>query len=405
MTRVMSLWGKLTGKLSRDEFVAHVLAAVRATDGDAELDAEGFAIKSRRQTLYLQNAWLEYERAPGRAERRNVIEAFAAGLGDFERAEDLDWDGARPLLRPIVRERVYFAFTELRLRAEGHTPPRALVRPLGAHLMVAVAVDLPRSIATVSDPLLERWKVGFDEALDTATKNLGHASHARWPEVAPGVRAAPFDDYYAASRIVLPQIMSRLEVRGRPVALVMERNLLFVTGADDERGLVALAALGEKTMAEPRAMSPFPVRLEDDGWVPHELPASHPAHAAFTKLHRGGVARNYEEQKPLLQQALGEDVFVASQMFLRRAGAHVSSASMMLDVPALLPVTDELAVGRKRDGELELLAFVPWAAAVEAADLRLEPECYPERWRFAGALSEAQIAALRRADLGMPDKA
>src|SRR5262249_11826162 len=313
----MSWWGELTGRLDRDAFAQEVLAAVRAADGEAEYDAEEFAVRSPDRTLFLTNGWAEYERARGREERRRVLESFLASVAESGRPLPDTFDEVRALLRPVVRERAYLSYLDLVARVEGHIPPRPPARSLGAHLMITVVVDLPTTMATVSQMVLDGWNVSFDQLLDEAKRNLGRVSHANWPEIRPGVRLAPFEDSYAASRVALSHVMSRLEVRGQPVALVLERDLLAVSGTDHERGLVELARLTAEMAEIPRAMSALPVRLEGEEWVEHELPASHPAAAAFAKLRYEAIGKHYEAQRPILQKLVGEEVYVPEFMMFR----------------------------------------------------------------------------------------
>jgi hypothetical protein len=58
-----------------------------------------------------------------------------------------------------------------------------------------------------------------------------------------------------------------MPVRGQPVAVVPDRNTLFVSGSEDEEGLAGLAIMVEQQLKEAnRHISARPMVLTRDGW-------------------------------------------------------------------------------------------------------------------------------------------
>ena len=66
-----------------------------------------------------------------------------------------------------------------------------------------------------------------------------------------------------------------------PIAMVPNRDTLFIAGSDDPEGLEMMADLTEKSLEEPRPMMSTALRLDGDEWVDWLPPANHPAHRRF----------------------------------------------------------------------------------------------------------------------------
>ena len=391
----MGIWARITGRLGRDDLAKEIWRRVRALGLEGTLDLADLRIDlGERRHISLQNIWAEYQRGRSRAERRALIDHFTASIVETEEPTPATFDEARPFLRPVVRERAYYE--SVLLRVPPGLSPQPAVQSLGAHLTVAVALDRPSSMMEVWYQHLDGWKVTLDEALDEAKKNLGRASHSRWPETAPGVFASPFGDSYDAARAALPHVIGALPVRGDPVALVLSRNHLFVTGADDPAGIAALAHLGKMAAELPRAMSAFPVRWTDSAWEPLELPLAEP----FRALHYEWTYRNYEEQRAALERR-GEGVRVAPfRVFKNEDGRLHSLTTWLAGEPNLLPRADAVHVTRP-DAPHDS-PIVPWErfVAILGRSLVAEPDRQLELWRTPAEPAPEILAELLAAAVG-----
>jgi hypothetical protein len=402
----MGLLDKLRGRLDRDGFAEEVAKRIHASGVSVTPSADGSSIEWRastgaKGTVYLVNAWTDYQSAADAAGRERVITNLARAPFELQLPVPETFAEARSLVRPVLRDRMHAATVRLQTSCEQGKLIEICARPLGAHLLEELAIDLPSAIAGVSRDQLSRWGISLEEAFAEAEKNLGRVSHAKWREVAPGLFQAPFDDDYAAARLCLPHIVSALPLRGDPVALPLSRSHLFVTGADDADGLGALARAAEGSHRLPRAMSAFAVRFHAGRWSDLELPLDHPAAAAFLALRYEWRARNYGEQQPWLARIHGNEVYVADyKVFRRPTGGLQSMTTLTLECDSLLPRTDLLSVVHVESREkAELIALVPWDQAAGAIPLAADESMYPERIRTDGRFDAAQIEALRRLDL------
>jgi hypothetical protein len=401
----MGVFEWLRGTLSRAGFADEIAKRMRRAGILAMPSAEGEAIEWRLPndfvgTLQLANGWAEYQAASDAAGRERVLASLASLPIEAQLGAPETFDEARPLLRAMVRDRMHDDMARLQATVEGQIIRERAARSMGAHLIEELVIDRPSSLAGVQQELLTRWGVSLEVALDEARKNLGAVSHAKWPEVAPGLFQAPFDDDYAVARLGVPHIVNALPVRGAPVALALARSHLFITGDQDEGGLVALARAGEGAHALPRAMSAFPVRFDGQRWHALDLPPQHPATPLFTLLDKKWRARNYVEQQAWLRRVHGESVYVGDYMVVKKPdGAVASLTSLTLCCDALLPRTDYLSVVRVDSGTHgEVISFLSWDEASRVIPLVADDALYPPRIRVDGQYDAAQLAALQKLD-------
>lgn len=393
----------------RDEFASQMLEALRQAGETAELryDAESFCLRSAAEGPYifnLDNAYNEYRAAEGN-KRPAVIKAFVRAW--FSRHKDVpdELEDARHDLLPAVRPRSFFELTRLRTRLEGLDPPDWPYRPLAEHLGIGLVYDLPESILQIQEHHLAAWEASFEPVLEIALENLAQISHDDYKPIGRGVLASPWHDNHDAARLLLIQKARACDLAGDPVAIVPNRDMLLLTGSEDEAGLVRLAARAAKGLEHPRPLSGIAVRLDGDSWVPFLPEPGHPARPAFRKLAVWALGQAYGEQNELLvalNQKNNHDIFVASLgAFERKEDGEVFSYCVWTEgVPSLLPQTDLVILARPRgENDVSLLARAPWDDLQRVAGELLEPlDLYPMRYRARDFPSAEQIAALPKDD-------
>ena len=359
-------------------------------------------------TLYLNNAYAEYL-AAGVGKRRQIIRRYTLLPGESERAVEMDFATAKPNLLPRVRERYYHEQLKIMFRREGRGPTDDFpTRLVNEDLTVEVAIDLPDSIQIVSAKTLAGWKVTFDDALAIAKDNLWKRSVADFAEVSPGLYQSPWQDTHDASRIFLHDLIWQLPVRGAHVAMVPNRNLLLVTGAEDVDGLIRMAEIADAILVEPRPMTGIGFRLDGTKWASFLPPSDSPAYRPLRQTALRSSAMDYEQQTEDLNQLhekTGEDVFVASFQLVRQvAGGRLLSWTSWVDgiTNALMPRADVIAFGRVGDaGEATSLGFAEWKRVHGVAGDLMEPTgLYPPRYRVRRFPTEQQLRQMElREDL------
>lgn len=401
----MGLASLLKPRPPPDRFAARVIAALRAAGAPEPLVYDGatfsIGVGPGSGRMYLTNLHAEYCAAWPWA-RRALLERWCrvATLADQRPRKFVE---ARRALRPVIRDLTSLGVdvapalaalgVERPADADGRAPIAST--PLGADYLVRLVLDLGEAMAFVNEDELRGWDVPFERALEYALDNLRELSDpASFHTVSPGLFASTWQDNYDPSRVLLPELLRALPIRGRPIVAIPNRDLLLVTGADDPAGLRALAVEIERGLDAPRPLGGAALILDDGGW--RALGPGDGDAAALAALHthaEGQRARNYATQKEELDAALGERVFVASVLGLERDGALETFATWSRDVETLLPEVAWVAIFDPADDAGP--ALFPWAQVQRVCGARMERVALrPARWRVRSFPSAEERAAL-----------
>lgn len=358
--------------------------------------------------IYLGNLLVEFQRTR-RGERPGVVERFLDGIATPHAGIPANYEDAKPKLMPVVRNGWDLGITELTARrSPGETPYSGPAhRPLAADVVVALVCDLPTAMSYVTERQLQDWGTTFDDALEHALMNLrGLPEASGWSAMAQGVWLGDWGDAYDSSRLLLPDLIHRLNVP-EPVALVPFRNALLVTSARNPAGLALIGQVVEQALADtPRWLSFEPLKLVDgrDGqqWQRHDLPPE--LQEQFRVLREHNREGTYTSQKHLLDdlhETENSDLFVASyQLMQRDAGPLRSMAVWTQGVDTLLPRTELIAFVIPGEAADPTLWFVAWADVQDIAAPLLEAtHLLPERWRVRSFPDEATVARLREREV------
>lgn len=216
---------------SQNSFATMLLKRIRAS-GDhrpVTYDAAGFRLlRSNNQVMFLGNTYQEYLRGT-KDERETIVRRFLAMWHTSEKPVPEDFDLVKADLLPALRARSYLE-VDLLLAGdgEGTIPPYEIV---GDHLALSLVYDLPDSMMTVNDELLGKWNVTFYEAMEVARKNL-HDKPTQCAQI-DSAYALTNGDAYDATRLVVLDFIHQLEVKGDVIAMVPNRERLYVAGSDD----------------------------------------------------------------------------------------------------------------------------------------------------------------------------
>jgi len=192
-------------------------------------------------------------------------------------------------------------------------------------------------------------------------------------------------------------------VRGDPVALVPNRDILLITGSEDANGLLTIASVAQDALKQPRFLSGIAVRLVGEEWVQFFPPPDHPAYSRLRLLRAHTIGRDYSNQTDALKalyEKRDEDIFVAPWTLMRKHDSEeVISYTVWSDgVEALLPEADMVYFFRmKGENDGEIVANAPWPRVREIVGDRMKPEgLYPERYRVTTFPNAEELTALGR---------
>ena len=341
----------------------------------------------------------DYSRAP-KAQRQAVLERFARSMLARSSANVNEYATAKPRLMPIVRSASETAQAGLQtsLVAGSTVDPADLPvnRPLTGDLTVGLAIDSQDSISRISARQLEKFGVDFDQALQDALLNLrGLPERGGWKQVGTGLWSGEWGDDYESSRLLLPDLIHRLNLAD-PVACLPTRNALLVTSAGNLPGLTEMARIARRAVeSQPRWLSALPYQLLGDRWSVFQPPAEcAQLFVEVATIVRAGI---YNEQKRILEQLHERDrvdVFVATAMLAKNpAGTLIDATTWTEGVDSLLPETKLLFLVRPA-AQAAALA-IPWADAFPLLTELLEKqELTPVRYRARGFPDEALLKRL-----------
>jgi len=400
----VGLLSRLFGGSDKDRFARELASAIRRAGEKTAVRYESgeFRLRGGAQgghIMNLHNAYAEYQAAPA-GQRAAVVQRFARNWFNAQKEVPADFADVRPDLLPVVRSRSEFEMTILALRTNGAAEVDWPYRVVAGHLGLGVAYDLPDSMTFVQQHQLKEWRVTFDEALEVAYDNLLARTDRDFEQPVPGVWLSPFHDNYDASRLALCDVLQQYEVRGDLVAAVPNRDVLVLTGSEDESGLRFLADLVEEQMEKPRPLSGFPVRLDGQTWLPFLPDPNSPLYGRFRLMQVRSIGSDYADQAGglnRLHEKSGEDIFVASYKAVQRDGKIMSYCVWSEGADALLPRTDEVYFFQPRgDNDGEVVAVVPWDQMTAVVGNLLEDgRLYPARYRVRRFPNAEQLAELK----------
>jgi hypothetical protein len=275
-------------------------------------------------------------------------------------------------LLPMVRNALYFTLRELEY-PDGIAIPHV---PIGSASAVGVAIDSPMSMRTVTREDLARWDLDIDQLVQIARSNLVDRGDG-FDSFDHQVWGATVGDGYDSSRLILVERIRELPVRGRPVALVPDRETLLIAGDADAQSLAHMADLADELGSDDRPIHKLALRLGDSGWTEY-VPGpetDEAVRARYRELARLSWHALYSDQCQPLQRRLGDDVYVAESTLLRDqvTGARLSFATWPRGAPALLPRVDWVA--------LEGLGFTRWDRLIEICGAQVHGDGRrPPRW-------------------------
>jgi hypothetical protein len=396
------------GRNQKDRFAQRVRDGLIAAGETRAIryDASAFALRipAREQdgqdhVVFLHNVFSAYQTSARRDRSKTlqrIIMSIIEAQDPIPATFDAVADHLLPQVRPLTEQGLWLLHAEVDGQAIPESPNRIVAPGIAAWL----AYDRAESMSRISEAQIAKWGVSFDHAFTIAVGNLRARSAKRFAQIVDGLYISDWADKYDTSRILLTDIIAALPVRGAPVAMLPNRDVLLVTGSDDASGLRGMVSAARQVLDQPRPLSAATLRLADGEWHPFAADTAMPGASDLYELQEVEASKLYAEQKMLLDRLhdkLDRDIFVTSHMIRREDPGDRFQTSLAIwspGVDALLPRTQTLVLGdRKR------LITAPWDTAVEVAGEHLiAMGWWPERYRVRSFPTEDQIADL----LGKP---
>lgn len=394
-------------KPSREEFPKIALKALEDsghTEG-LEYDESQFAIKAlnsdgeMEKIWYLENAFKDYCEVPA-SERSDVLQAFFASVEEIEMPKNLE--EALPNLLPRLQVKAFFEENALNMKLasftrEDGTVPRFAHKSITEHFAYCFVLDSDSNISYISQETLDDWGTTIDELFPKVLKNLEKQTPDPFEEVSPGLYISQYNDTHDASRLLLLDRIKEVNVKGRPIVMAPNRDVLIVTGESDHENQANMLAIVEKVMQDPRPMLALPLVLSETEWHPYVPNEHNESKEQFQYWYHASMADVYNTQKQLLEQVHeieNIDIFVATYMVTQNESTseYSSMASWALDVHSWLPKTDGIAFAKD-----ENVICTPWEVAEEIVGDLIKPvDCYPKRFEVVKFPSAPQLEELKK---------
>jgi hypothetical protein len=402
----MGLLNKLfLKKPDKDQFAKLVASALeKGGASNLRYDPSDFSLRvgSKDRTFFLDNAYRDYCHSENESGRKAGLARYVSSFLQTTQTPG-DFASAKANLMPMVREAAYFSLAQLKFRADGVDASKLeyASRPIAAGLVAALAYDTEHNIMSVNQSTLQQWGAAFDAALEIATHNLRDRTPSNgFKQIAASLYVSQFGDCYDSARLLLPDLLYRLQLHGDPILFVPNRDQLWVTGRCNSPGIAAILKLGpDSHFNQGHGLSPN-LYLLSDGKLVNYLPEDPAQREAILSIQRRRDVMDYAQQTEYLN-AIHEreniDVFVASCSAYKRKDQGTFTLCVWTNgIDTLLPRTDHIAflVDKQRNDHFT----VPWESAFPVVEelLEVQPDWAPVRYRVRNFPDTPQLAQLRK---------
>ncbi|MCM2459116.1 DUF1444 family protein [Pseudomonas sp. CG7] len=401
---LQSLLDKILSRpLTQEGFAKKFIESARKAGYSEAMDFQTseFRIRHNNGSYFnLHNAFRDYQNGD-KTQKVAILNGYVSTLLASGQRTGTVFENVKAHLRPVIRNLAMLEEVRLEHARNGGDKPHDVVyRSLGRDCVIMLAVDSPESTATLTRGPEAQWGVTMDEAVAISIENLRDATHEAFDEIIPGLYAAQWADGYDSSRVLLPDVLHRASVKGRPVFMIPSRDVLMVTGDKDEQGIRQMVELSFIALERGRAVSTDIYTYDGRDIVPFH-PDDEGVNNRLAKLEHLLLQGSYSNQKELLDKVnleTGVDVFVASYHLYELAdqnGKTVSMSAWTKGVLTLLPKTDRVALVEPVQGGEPTVKTVPWGELEsELGDLLTTDAGYPPRYRTLGFPSPEQLNRL-----------
>ena len=381
---------------TKDEFAQLMISALHSAGQSPPIDYERSSFVLRADgdhQLFLSRCYAEYCDAR-EAARPHILMQYAHALVSPHEIPDT-YALARPKLLPQV-ETLHALHDERLDLQSGKLPPHEI---FGDIFGIRIAYALTDTITSIPEKQFSKWNMGFANALSDARQNLRKISNEPFRVIRPGLYVSDWRDNFDAARIILSDVVRDLSVSGDHVAIIPDRDHLFVTGSDDEDGLKHMANEAKRVYSNStRSITGRAIRLSRDHCIPFILPSKHPAYRQFRLLEYCERKDDYDSQLICLDNFYRKTeacIFVAGFSLNEK---DISSCCVWTaDIEISLPRTDYIGFVRTDPtGRDRVYGVAPWTKVLATMGnlMRKEPDMKPERFRVEQFPSRKQLAQM-----------
>lgn len=243
--------------LSPDAFTDYYVASLKQASPSLEVEVvHELELKVSEEggdnqfQTFLDNAYAAY--INDQEARDEIIEQFVASqIETFEMHKRPGIDPER--IVPIVKDRQWMTSVMEAMEENRVDFPTPLFRTYNSELQVFYAEDSEHNIRYLNTENLEKLPFAEDELYDLACENLKRLLNGNI-EVSgtDGIYMLTAGGNYETSLMLFNSLWrgNFLEVMGRTVISIPTRDLLLVTGSEDDEGIERIRQVGEQAMQD-----------------------------------------------------------------------------------------------------------------------------------------------------------
>jgi hypothetical protein len=379
------------GEMSPERFAEHYMD-IGEREGvllDPKFDPEAFVVTDEGHEHELAHLYERFLALPARSRRYFLLRALrGAGVTPFIAAPS--YADVRDRIMPRLRSGAYLDIAQLDDDNRGR-PPQQSYAAIAGELYVSVVIDSDEAMAPVTRGMLAQWNLTLEEVRGDALENLAKVDPEPLGMLSPGFWMGPWDDAYAASRLLDLDI---LRVCDEPIIAVPNRDTLLVADRTNPSALAALVSLIENVAECGYALSRGLLRLDGDLLHLWSLPTTHPSSQQHRRLCVSERARQYSEQQWVLQEAAGDDCYVATAEIDEAKDGSLSSRALWTEgVSALLPEVDRLhLLSAMADGTSSRLVVAEFADICDLDGVVERTQNLLPRWRTLRFPTDAELS-------------
>ncbi|MET0293877.1 MAG: hypothetical protein ABW042_02585 [Phenylobacterium sp.] len=380
------------GFTPEQRFARTVIAAIRARGWSKALryDPQAFSIGVGDSGVMLLDGFLDFRKANPR--RRREIIGELADLALLQ-ADPPSFDEVKADLLPVIRKRLHVGDEWLVLPAWEWTAHELTHAPIGDALCAWVAIERGIGMRQIQDEDLERWSCSFDEILAVAVENLRARSAPKFSSDPRGFFIADYRDHYDAARLLLPELLSSLAIRGDPVVIAPGRDTLAVAGSEDPTAIEAMCAQVQSIFdGMKRLLSPEPIVWRDGAWRPF----ANRACPSANRMAIVGKMLDHKWQAQLLEERVheaGREAYVPELRMFEGPDGMLTWAPLGFAKCALAPLAEAYVLTSPDSDGVVVRSRVDVEAI--CGPFATEPNCHPPRLIVDRAPTTEQWKQLR----------
>jgi len=387
------------GECSRERFAEHYCDVGRREGAlrDPKPDLHRFVIRDGDDTHELAYVYERYLALPGRARRHFLLSVFRRRSDPPPVTNPPSWEQVAPRLMPRLRSGGYLDLARLHARQRGYQLGLCHRRIAdGLHLTLVIDSDV--TMMNVTRSMLQTWDRTFEQAAEQASSNLSLVSSETLVPLSDGLWVAPWDDAYAASRLLLDGVAD--ELCARPILAIPNRDTLLVADSSRPSSIEALVLAIDDVAEERFPLTRSLYRRHPSAGVGELERVQLGGDDGVSLLHRNLCTseqlRRYAEQQWPLQEALGDDVYVAgAEADEARDGLLVSRALWTQHVDTLLPEVDRIQLlPTTLDGTSSRFWVASFAALRSLPGALERTDHHLARWRTGEFPTDEQLRAI-----------